>query len=356
MILSYSHGPDSRYLLDLILKATPPDQIILIYFDHGLRPEAKDEIEAIKILSAELGLKCCFRKLPIAGYQRKYGVSFEAAAHSLRKSFLIHFSKLFGKKEVVLGHHLDDDIETMMLKLFRGTGSHWRPFLERTEAYGVTWVRPLLEISKAEILAYLDANQLSYSIDETNADVNYTRNWVRHEFLPQASRINSDYRGALFGFFSIQRKQAIAISAEVDRILSEYCHFSENFVEFSKVGMASISPVFLPHIGVRLLTLAWAYFHRHFRILPPYWGISSVHVSRLCEGLESKMLGRCSLPTDAFSEWNGKSLVIVALTLTASVDVKVLGKVCIAGYAGDEASFGIDKLSILVVHPFMSTF
>jgi tRNA(Ile)-lysidine synthetase-like protein len=75
--------------------------------------------------------------------------------------------------------------------------------------------------------------------------------------------------------------------------------------------MASISPVVLPHIVVRLLTLAWAYFHRHNRILPPYWGISSVHVSALCGGLESKVLGRCSLPTDAFSEWNGKSLVIV---------------------------------------------
>ncbi len=310
MIVSYSHGPDSRYLLEVLLKDFhDPGSIVLVYFDHGLRPEAQHEIASIRALAAEKGVKCCIRKLPVKAYQTKYGVSFEAASHRLRKSFLIHFSKLFGIKEVYLAHHLDDDIETMMLKLFRGTGTQWKPFLPRLDAYGVTWCRPLLHMSKTDILTYLNDNGITYSIDDTNSDVTYTRNWVRHEFLPLASRINTDYRGALTGFFNVQRDQALAISLDIDAI-TDKLHFANGFIELKRDAYEGIYPVLVPYLVMRIFELAWLHFYGRQRILPPYWGIMSVHVKALCDALMGKVSGRFSLPLDMVCEWNRHSIAV----------------------------------------------
>ena len=126
LILSFSGGPDSVFLLDFLLKFIPSENLILIYFDHGLRDNDTLKLERKFVLETgcKYSLKTLLKKIPVKKYSEKYRVSLETAGRNLRYILLCHYAKMFGVSKILTAHHLDDVCETFFLRAIRGSGTN----------------------------------------------------------------------------------------------------------------------------------------------------------------------------------------------------------------------------------------
>jgi len=118
---------------------------------------------------------------------KKKKIGLEAAARELRYSALLKYMNKVGAQRIALGHNLDDMLETFFMNLLRGSGARG---LRSIPAVRLPYIRPLINIKKVEILRYLKAKKLSYSIDETNKVLGYRRNLLRHRIIPEFVKIN----------------------------------------------------------------------------------------------------------------------------------------------------------------------
>ena len=156
VILAFSGGPDSTYLLHNLLKKN--EDVLPIYFDHGLRsPEdIKNDLSYLKIPYIK-------RKIPVKSYAKKHGISIEASGRYWRYRLLKHFQKLKKIPTVMTAHHFDDHIETFYLNFHRGYRHSLEGIQERQPFGCGELVRPLLKITKGEILDYLASNNIPFS-------------------------------------------------------------------------------------------------------------------------------------------------------------------------------------------------
>jgi tRNA(Ile)-lysidine synthase len=191
VVLAVSAGPDSVAMLRAIhaAKATcgGHGDLIVAHFNHGARGAAADADQAwLEALCRRLKLRLvCGR----AGEQVSVddrGDGWEAAARAARYRFLRETAEKIGARYVAVAHTLDDQVETVLHRVLRGTGLDglagipWHRPLSPT----VTLVRPLLSANRLEILQYLRDISQDFRTDETNADTRWTRNRLRHELLP----------------------------------------------------------------------------------------------------------------------------------------------------------------------------
>ena len=184
LVLAVSGGPDSMALLDIMARLREELAIELwaAHLHHGLRPEADDEQvlveERCRFYEIELGVK----KTAVAELAAREGLSLEDAGRRARYAFLEQWRKQQGADAVATAHHRDDRAETVLLHLLRGSGIRG---LRGIMPVNGNLIRPLLGCSKEEILLYLEQWNLTYAIDESNWDLRYTRNRIRHELLPE---------------------------------------------------------------------------------------------------------------------------------------------------------------------------
>jgi tRNA(Ile)-lysidine synthase len=183
VLAAASGGPDSTALLYCLnaLSAREGWRLGVAHLDHGLRPESADDAAFVRRQATSLGLPFLSVRLDVRSLPTSAGRSLEDAARVARRSFLGRAAKAFGADAVALGHNLDDQAETVLLNLARGTGT--LGLAGMPPAAGI-FARPLLGCSRAEILAYLDGLGVPWCEDPTNRDTSFARNWFRHEVLP----------------------------------------------------------------------------------------------------------------------------------------------------------------------------
>jgi tRNA(Ile)-lysidine synthase len=224
LILSFSGGPDSVFLLDFLLKFIPSENLILIYFDHGLRDNDTLKLERKFVLETgcKYSLKTLLKKIPVKKYSEKYRVSLETAGRNLRYILLCHYAKMFGVSKILTAHHLDDVCETFFLRAIRGSGTNLGSISDNmvlTENISV--VRPLLKISKSEILDYLNSENISYVLDQTNNDNDFSRNRLRNVLFPVIELINPSYRQNIDQLLFYLKEQNLYLDSLVQSILDE---------------------------------------------------------------------------------------------------------------------------------------
>lgn len=186
LVVAVSGGPDSVALL-AILKQMSSDyklRLVVAHLNHGLRPGPADEEEAfVHRLSERLGLVCESSKKDITSLSRRRKMSVEETAREERYLFLEEIMRKHQAVKIALGHHAQDQAETVLMNLLRGSGREglkgMRPV--REEIY----IRPLLGISRKEIEDYLKRENLPYLVDFSNADENRSRNRIRHQLIPE---------------------------------------------------------------------------------------------------------------------------------------------------------------------------
>ena len=209
VVVGVSGGPDSLALLHA-LRVLAPERgwhLHAAYLHHGLRPEADDEARFVAQIASEWGLGCSIAREDVQRIAEQPGVSLEEAARQARYAFLGRVAKRIAAGYVAVGHNADDQAETIIMHLLRGSGlaglrgmtpttplSGLRlnalPKEQRPDLRGIQLVRPWLATPREEILAYCRQNQLEPRIDATNTDATFFRNRLRHEVLPLLRTIN----------------------------------------------------------------------------------------------------------------------------------------------------------------------
>lgn len=185
VLVAVSGGSDSVALLHLLLELQPDGGFTvaaLAHLNHRLRGAAADADEAYcRALAGSLGLSVIVEGRDVAAAARDGRVSVEHAGHRLRHEFFARAAAACGADRVALGHTRDDQAETFLLRLLRGAGPAG---LAAMHPRAGSIVRPLLEVTRAELRDYLAERRIAFREDESNFDRRIPRNRVRHELLP----------------------------------------------------------------------------------------------------------------------------------------------------------------------------
>jgi tRNA(Ile)-lysidine synthase len=190
-VAAVSGGADSVALLRILTTWASP--LVVAHFNHRLRGVESDADEQfVRELSGTLGLRCEVAGADIADEARAAGENLEDVARRRRYDFLARVARDCGAEWVATGHTRDDQAETVLHRLLRGAGIQGLRGIarERELAPGVHLVRPLLDVSRAEVIAYLEELKQSWREDSSNRDLAFTRNRIRHELLPLLRTFN----------------------------------------------------------------------------------------------------------------------------------------------------------------------
>lgn len=193
VLAAVSGGPDSTCLAHWLAfqKRRKNLRVELLHVHHGLRGRAADaDARAVETLGEKLGLPVRVVRAPVRASAKARGLGLEEAGRKARYAALLSRAKRGRFSVVATGHHLDDQAETVLLHLLRGTSLEGLGGIapRRALAPGVALVRPLLPLTRAEVALYLKANGLSAREDQSNRDPKFTRNWVRREILPRLEK------------------------------------------------------------------------------------------------------------------------------------------------------------------------
>lgn len=198
VIVGFSGGPDSVFMTEMLLKLkTIVDfEIILVHINHLFRG---DEALADENFSMEYGkkngVKVYTKQINILELSKKKKKSFEEVGREERYNF---FDEIFLKEnatKIALAHNKDDQVENFLFRMIRGSGIEGLKGIETRGKY----IRPINYIYKKDILEYLDKNQISYCIDKTNFENEYTRNSIRLDLIPFIeNRYNSRFKDKIF--------------------------------------------------------------------------------------------------------------------------------------------------------------
>ncbi len=189
VLAAVSGGPDSVCLAHwLAFQARKKGlTVALVHVHHGLRGRAADaDARFVAALGVRLGLPVAIVRAPVRALAAKRGRGLEEAGRKERYRVLGERARRGRFAAVATGHQLDDQAETVLLHLLRGTsleGLGGIP-VRRPLRPGVELIRPLLPLTRAEVLLYLKRHELDWREDASNADPKFTRNWVRREVLP----------------------------------------------------------------------------------------------------------------------------------------------------------------------------
>ena len=190
ILLAVSGGIDSMYLANRAPELFPGARFAVAHCNFALRGAESDADEAfVRAWCAEHGLECFVKRFDTRGYAAEHGISIEMAARDLRYAWFAELRRAGGFDAVAVAHNADDNAETLLLNLLRGTGT--RGLRGMGDHDGI--VRPLLDIPREDIRAWMTARGLAWRDDSTNADSTPKRNRIRNEVFPIFARINPSF-------------------------------------------------------------------------------------------------------------------------------------------------------------------
>ncbi len=189
VLVALSGGGDSVALLHLLRGCAPslPLQISAAHLDHAIRPESAAEADFVRRLCATLDLPLTLVREDVPARAERDGMGLEEAGRGARRAFLTATADSLGCTAVALGHHRDDQAETFLHRLLRGSGATGLSAMRPRRGL---FVRPLLPFSKSELRSFLEDRGISFLEDPSNRDPAFTRNRIRHELLPLLNSFN----------------------------------------------------------------------------------------------------------------------------------------------------------------------
>lgn len=189
VLVAVSGGADSVALLDVLTQLEGEQlNLVVAHLNHGLRgAESDGDQEFVAQLAAGLGLPFAVRRVDVAVFAANERLSLEDAGRKARYAFFEDAARVHGAASIALAHHLDDQAETVLIRLLRGAGASGLSAMSNVQQ---KLKRPLLRVSRAELEHYLRQRELTYRTDSTNADTAILRNSIRHELIPFLTRYN----------------------------------------------------------------------------------------------------------------------------------------------------------------------
>ncbi len=190
VVMALSGGADSCALLDILTRMKDPaPKLVVAHLNHCLRGADSDADEAFsRNLAAGYGVPFESLRQDVAADASSLGMNLEDAGRQARIAFLTGISRKYGATAIALAHHGDDQAETFLMRLLRGSGMTGLSGMGYRNQLG--FIRPMLGNSRAEIEAYLQQNGLGFREDKSNSDTTFLRNRIRHELLPLLTSYN----------------------------------------------------------------------------------------------------------------------------------------------------------------------
>jgi tRNA(Ile)-lysidine synthase len=253
VLAAVSGGADSVALLRALGAVGPkrPGRLVVAHFNHRLRTEADEDELFVRELTQTLNLQC------VVGHSERRTTDgrTEDAARQARYEFLRLTAAEVGARYVATAHTADDQAETVLQRIVRGTGIAGLAGMRRARELcpGITLIRPLLGVRRSDLLGYLQALGQPFREDATNAERRFTRNRLRHELLPQLARdYNPNVAEALLRLSKLAGEAQTMVDERVVELLRDSC-FEANRVSFQVARLAEA-----PRYLVReLLVAAW---------------------------------------------------------------------------------------------------
>jgi tRNA(Ile)-lysidine synthase len=323
MLVAVSGGPDSVALLRAIVAlsarltdrttADLPALIVIAHFNHQLRGLESDEDEAfVRQLHQRISAEDRIRVLLHCGradtgrQARVLKHNLESVARHLRYDWLAGVARDLKVTQVATGHTADDQAETVLHRLLRGTGLKGLSGIapRRTLAPGIELIRPLLSVRREAVLKYLEEEGQPYRRDSSNADLKYTRNRIRHELLPQLA---GQYNPAIVSVLGRLAEQAAATTADHEAL-----------------ARAMLLEVELPRAGGRLV-----FDGRRLAALPRHLVREVFRLAWTREGWPMRAMG--------YQEWDQLAAVaageVVAVDLPGRIRAQARERVVVMGSA-----------------------
>jgi tRNA(Ile)-lysidine synthase len=235
VVVAVSGGADSMALLRGLLELKQRDggagAVHAVHVNHQLRREAADADETWVLAECKrLGVPLAVERANVTALAARQGDGLEAAARTARYAILIAAAERLGARFVALGHTQDDQVETVLFRVLRGTGLRGlagMPAMRRLSA-SVSAVRPLLAFTREDVLRYLEETGQCYREDASNVENRFTRNRVRHELLPLLrDEYNHEVDAALVRLGSLAGEAQAVIDDLAEKLL-ERCRVSSN--------------------------------------------------------------------------------------------------------------------------------
>ena len=185
-------------------------------FDHRIRPEGAADAAFVQRICAEWVIPCHAGSGDVPAAAGASGAGLEETARRLRYAFLESVADKIGAQRIAVAHNADDNAETVLLHLLRGSGLNGLGGIAPARG---RIIRPLLALSRAEIEAYCADRGISYVTDATNADTSYTRNYLRHQVLPLLREKNPKLLTAFGRTAESLRRDNAFLESEADKLL-----------------------------------------------------------------------------------------------------------------------------------------
>jgi len=263
ILCAVSGGADSMCLLHYLAK-TRPGRVVCAHFDHNLRgAQSQRDAQFVRETAKALGVEFTLGSGDVKRHSAESGKGIEEAAREMRYEFLQSAAREYGCDVVATAHNAEDNAETVIMNIARGTGLKGLCGIPPVRG---NIVRPLLCVTRAEIEEYLRENELEHVEDSTNASDDYARNRVRHHVLPVLREQNPAFAENILSMTELVRSDEDFLDSVAQEFIDG--HVTENRIEVSAVN-----------------GLAQPVRARVFRMMCP--GADSAHIAaleKLCTG------------------------------------------------------------------------
>ncbi len=224
-VIACSTGPDSMCLVELCKQANLLNNMIIAHVNHGLREESNIEEEYITSYCKESNIILEKKKLNLPKS------NIEAVARQERYNFFQDVCNKYDVKYLLLGHNADDNLETILMRLIKGSSLAGYSGIKQEFIYnGITLYRPLINKSKQEILDFNDKNNVKYFIDKTNLENDFTRSRIRNTITPLLKEENPNWINAVKYYSeSIDGANSILFK-ELERLEKEFVIYKEDTI------------------------------------------------------------------------------------------------------------------------------
>ncbi|MDU5177892.1 MAG: tRNA lysidine(34) synthetase TilS [Veillonella sp.] len=239
ILIACSGGPDSMALLhllqDIAAHRHTKYKLGIAVVDHSIRPESKDEVLWLQNQVDALGLSFYTTTFDVPTLSKDLKLSEETVGRQVRYQWLNEIAQSEGYDYISVAHHKDDQAESILAHLIRGTGLNGLTGMAVvSNDYDIPVIRPLLDVTKEELLAYLADRKLTYCIDSTNDDIRYQRNRIRHRIIPELEAINPAVVDAIVRLGSSVNEDVMVISDLTSRTFDKLVSIGKDEVRISR--------------------------------------------------------------------------------------------------------------------------
>ena len=256
VIVAVSGGPDSVCLLRALLALAPEYGLTLhiAHLDHRFRgSESAAEAEFVAGLAKKLGIPATIESRDVPAYCAERGLSAQAGAREVRYRFLRQVADSAGANRIALGHTANDEAETLLMRLIRGAGVSG---LSAIPPVREDIIRPLIDITRDEILAYLKELGQDFVTDPSNVKPLYTRNRIRQEVLPILERFNPRVVEALAQAAEVLRDEDAAMEESIAPVMAEMVRQEHGAVHIVRTSFSGLLPALQRRVLRKALALA----------------------------------------------------------------------------------------------------